>query len=932
MYLNAQSIFGKLNELECMIMEVNPDAIVITESWCNENISNTVLQIKGYFLSPDLRKDRDDNPRGIGGGILVYVKNNLHILCHDNLSDFNQYCNFTVVNNQRQKVTIFAVYRSPNSTALNNDSLLNLISNVTEKSCVFIGDFNYPHINWNTGTSESKKGSDFDNILTSNNFNQVVNYATHIKGNILDLVFSNEPDLILYSRPIGRLGTSDHEIIEVGLNLSKGTQSEERCFLDWSKADIQSMNNYLDNIDWEVEIATLSTEMAWIKFKSELLSTQENWVPTRKSRTKNQPIWMDLQTLKLIKRKQRQWKTYKTTRSVEDWERYRTTEISTKKEIRKAKRRFEVRLSKKNNNKNAEFRRYVKSKSTTKNPIGPLIDGSGGMVSGDKEMAFILNTHFSNVFTREDSESVPILTIRENTPELNTVLFLLSDIKNTIKNLKDYSAPGPDLISSRLLKSVRDAITLPLQMIFNKSMTSGSVPSDWREAVVIPIFKKGTKGDPGNYRPISLTSIVCKVMETIIKEKVVAHLSRNKLIYSSQHGFTKKRSCTTNLLEFFEVVTKTIDQGVPVDVVYLDFAKAFDKVPRMRLVEKMRSNNIQGELISWISNWLSNRRQRVRVGEFYSDWTSVDSGVPQGSVLGPEAFRIYINDIDDAIRSVECINKFADDTKIAKQIRSEEDRQSLQSALDNLYEWTVTWDMRFNVSKCKIVHVGRNNPKYTYNIGGETLNSDSNEKDIGVLITENLKPSLQCQKSSNSSMAVLNQILRSFTYRDRLTYINLYKTYVRPHLEFSSPAWNPWTTRDEDIIEKVQIKAIKQVSGLKSNTYEERLKELDLTTLKDRRLRADLIQTYKIISGADDVDRRIWFMLNGDEERRVTRESEKPLNITGMVSNLDIRKYFFTNRVIKPWNSLPDNIQHAATVNQFKHLYDRYIKLTLQPC
>ena len=925
--MNAQSIVGKINELECVANEFSPSIIIITESWCNDNISNALLKLSGYYLVPELRLDRCDNHRGIGGGILVYVKDNLHILANDNKSDFNQYCNFTVVNNLKQKVTIYVIYRSPNSTNANNETLCELLSDASKNKCVFIGDFNHPKINWENGTSENRKCSEFYNSLTSNNYSQVVDFPTQIRGNILDLVITNEPDLILYTKPVGRLGKSDHEIIEIGLNINQNKDDTERFFYDWKNADVSEMNKYMQRQDWKNSLSHLSTEEAWLKLKTELLGAFHSFVPRKKSMKGNRPDWMDTNTLRMIRKKRRLWSRYKRTRSPEDLTEYNEMEKLTKKTIRKAKRKYEVKLSKKTDFRNAQFRNYIKGKTVATNPIGPLLDVSGKVITDNKVMADQLNTYFSSVFTREDQSNVPVLQAKVSVPDLDNIIFSVTDIEDKISELKDNSAPGPDQISGRLLKSLKTTISKPLQLIFNKSLSEKTAPSEWKDAIVIPIFKKGTKGSPSNYRPVSLTSIVCKIMEKLIKEKIVEHLSTNNLINPSQHGFTKHKSCSTNLLEFFEFVTYQVDRGNAVDVVYLDFAKAFDKVPKLRLLEKIRSMSITGNILGWIENWLTDRRQRVKVGNSLSEWMPVESGVPQGSVFGPEAFRIYINDLDDAVKTLDCINKFADDSKGAKIIKSAQDQILMQTALNNLYEWSVKWGMKFNVSKCKIIHMGKNNPRYEYHIGGEKLQSDTKEKDIGVLINDNLKPSMQCQKAANTAMAVLNQILRAFTYRDRTTYINLYKTYVRPHLEFSSPVWNPWLTSDVERLENVQKKALKQVNGLHETDYLTRVKELGLTTLEERRTYSDLVQTYKIINGIDDVDRKIWFELYGDTERRVTRTSEQSLCIVASRPNLDIRKHFFSNRIVEQWNALPENIKNARNVKQFKKMYMSQVPL-----
>jgi hypothetical protein len=362
-------------------------------------------------------------------------------------------------------------------------------------------------------------------------------------------------------------------------------------------------------------------------------------------------------------------------------------------------------------------------------------------------------------------------------------------------------------------------------------MNEGKVPTDWKKANVVLIFKKGAKAEACNYRPISLTCVCCRVMESIIKEDIVGHLDRNKIIKNSQHGFKAGRSCTTNLLEFFEPVTKAVDQGKPVDIVYLDFATAFDKVPHGRLLNKLAVAGISGNLYRWIKDWLTDRYQRVVINGQYSEWTRVLSGVPQGSVLGPILFNIFINDLDSAVTAGQLLKKFADDTKVGQILENSTSALELQASLDNLFNWSVTWGMEFNLKKCHVMHVGPTNQAHVYTMGGQQLSVSTAERDVGVTVSDNLKPTDQCKKAAATANAVLSQIQRAFHYRDRHTYVKLYVQYVRPHLEFASPAWAPWTVSDSDCLEKVQERAVRAVSGLQGRTYQDWLHKLGLPSL-----------------------------------------------------------------------------------------------------
>jgi ribonucleases P/MRP protein subunit RPP40 len=489
-----------------------------------------------------------------------------------------------------------------------------------------------------------------------------------------------------------------------------------------------------------------------------------------------------------------------------------------------------------------------------------------------------------------------------------------------IQKLRMDRAAGPDRIGPLLLKKLADEIAWPQSKVMRSSLREGAVPEDWRTTNVTPIFKKGARSDPGNYRPISLTSVVCRLMESIVKDHIVSHLERNSLIRATQHGFMCGRSCTTNLLAFLEKITTVVDEGEAADVVYLDFAKAFDTVPHERLKKKLKAHGIKGGLFNWIAAWLRGRKQRVVLNGKKSTWQEVLSGVPQGSVLGPLLFLIFINDLDLTVSDLEMLLKFADDTKVARVIRSDADRQGLQRALDRLMDWSVKWGMLFNVAKCKVMHVGRNNPKSDYVMDGSVLSSTREEKDLGVSLTDTLKPAAQCARAARTAQAVLGQISRAFQYRDKRVFMQLYKQYVRPHLEFAVQAW---LQADRDVLENVQKRAVRMVSGLQSNDYEGRLRELGLTTLEERRHQANMAHMHKICTGLDGLNRADWFEPPTEAAARTRRHAD-PLNVQPPRPRLEVRWNFFTVRASTCWNDIPSGIKHAGTSARFKRDYKKF--------
>ena len=228
--------------------------------------------------------------------------------------------------------------------------------------------------------------------------------------------------------------------------------------------------------------------------------------------------------------------------------------------------------------------------------------------------------------------------------------------------------------------------------------------------------------------------------------------------------------------------------------------------------------------------------------------------------------------------------------------------------------------MPFNSEKCHVLHVGRTNTRHQYNMGQGALESVEQEKDVGVIISENLKPSLQCAKAAQKANAVLGQLSRGVSYRDKDCFMSLYKTYVRPHLEYAVAAWSPWNQGDKEILESVQRRAVKMVTNLKGRTYSQRLTELGMITLEERRERGDLIQAYKVLTGKEMVSHQTWFQMNtGEDDRRQTRDRGGLLSVERKEGRLEIRQNFWSVRVANKWNMLPDMVKSAARVDTFKN-------------
>ena len=629
---------------------------------------------------------------------------------------------------------------------------------------------------------------------------------------------------------------------------------------------------------------------------------------------------MNTTALAKVKKKQKAYQRYLHTKEGKEYLDYTRARNQAKQACRSALKHYEKELAKNVKKNPKSFYAYAKSKSKSREHIPDLIN-EHQLATNDYSKAQVLNKFFCSIFTKEDINNMPDFNISHDIPTISdTINITIENVAAKLKALKTNKSAGPDNIHPRILHELSDYIAEPISKLFLKVFKEGTLPQTWKDAIITPLFKKGNRNSPTNYRPISLTCIIVKMFESILREHLLDHLIRNNLLSNSQHGFLPGRSCTTNLLTVLEEWTEAVDKGIAIDNVYLDFAKAFDTVPHARLLTKLKAYGIDGNCLKWITNFLSCRRQCVIVNGVTSDWSNVESGVPQGSVLGPLLFLIYINDLPDVINSTTLL--FADDTKIYQLLKHSNSTNTLQNDIDSVAEWADKWKMRFNTSKCKIIHIGTKNPNVKYSMYDPIeckrmeLQTTTCEKDLGVNIDNELKFSLHTTTSVNKANRIFGLIRRSFVYLDKLSFRYLFCALVRPHLEYCGVVYNPRLIKDKTAIENVLRRASKMIPGMHDLSYDQRLVEINIPSMKYRFQRGDVIEVYKWSNSLYNCATDMFDYDNDSKTRGHT------LKIRKKHCRLETRKHFFSIRTVDLWNKLPLDVVSANSLNEFKNLLD----------
>lgn len=837
-------------------------------------------------------------------------------------------------------------YRSPTKTSTSAENNINLnkflkwMADRKHSHKCLMGDFNYKNVNWvtwSTSEGENSKEAQFLETLRDSFFHQQVEKPTRQRGNdepsLLDLVLTNEAMQVSNICHLSPLGKSDHDVLVFDYHGYLDHTKPKDNFA-YERADYDAMRNDPSNVTWRSEFlkSAQSTSLRdlWDKLKAKILDLRKQYVPISKVSArswKKGSFPLDEKTREAIRIKDKKHRLWMNASGVQ--ERLIAKNEFTKARnkanslLRRAKRTYERGVANDAKTIPKRFWYHARRKLKTKSGIPPLLANvldKDSLRYEDKEKAEILQKQFLSVFSPVDTNT-PTLPPRV-TVDIENLTIPEEAVRDKLKNINVNKSLGPDDIHPRILHELVDILSSPITVIFNRSIQGEELPDDWKLQYVSPIYKKGQRSRAENYRPISLTCIICKILESLVRSELLAHLQTNKVLSKRQYGFINGRSTTLQLLHFLDTCMHSIVQGNVVDTIYFDFKKAFDMVPHKRLIAKLESYGIKGKLLKWIEEFLTGRQQYVVVNGEKSSPGCVTSGIPQGTVLGPLLFVIYINDILENLTSGGFL--FADDTKIFKSVTSKEDSLNLQADIDALVKWSEIWGMEFNREKCHVLTLGKfENTKHTqrYQLSGDEIEHVFTEKDLGITIDSELTFEEHISNKVRVANGIVGLMRRSFSYLDPISFKKLFCAFVRPHLEYGQSVWAPHLQKHIDALENVQIRATKLVDGLKNFEYEERLRRCNLTTLLFRRMRGDMIEMWKHFNVYDREILSPSFIPNDRPVRNGNHKFQLYQRRSGDGERgIQTNSYYF--RTINTWNSLPTSVVESKTIDSFKNNLD----------
>ena len=905
--------------------------------------------------------DRQDNRTG--GGVCIFVREGVQVLDAQEENFVNKSCEQIWVSIKLEydpPLLVGCIYRPPaqigsvttrimdSCIARSIETASQLLADRVYSSVILLGDFNMPDVEWTDAgtpvlTNIASMSTTIIDAISNSNLVQLVSDSTFISTgqstNLLDLVLvsdSNRVTEVEIGPPLVTHARRSHCSLRFQhiSEKSKSPPFDSRRFV-WRKGDYCSMTTHLKNVDWTGILEAETTQSCYSAFLETFGAAAELFVKSRRPRPANpKPPWWNVRIASLVRRKKRLFVGKRANKkSKELADKYKSVCKLVKAVVKQSVIDFEFELAQDAKENPKRLYSYVNRRFAARESIAALKSHDGQLVTDRTSICEHLNQFFQSVFDPPTPRSTVINAInnfpsRSNPDPAFTIeeIFSTPKVLRKLERLSSDKTSGNDKVATHALKMCATALAGPLTHVFKRSLRDSVLPSEWKEANVTPIFKRGSRTEVGNYRPVSLTSVPCKVMESLVKDYILKHLDQRNLLSSKQHGFVAHRACVTNLLETVDYLTDCTSRRHPADIIYLDFAKAFDKVSHELLIVKLMAYGIPVMLVNWIRAFLSNRKQRVVIGDVVSEWKPVTSGVPQGSVLGPLLFVIYINDLPEICRST--CKLYADDTKLMSSVKTADDTSKLQQDLDELLEWSNRWKMSFNDEKCVVMHIGADNKHHDYTMNGRTLCKTTKERDLGIFITSDLKSGEQSKRAAARGTMVAYRIKNTFKFFTRPLVDLLYKSFVRPHLEFAVGAWNPYRRGDVEVLERVQRKFSKLVPELKSRPYEERREALGWTTLEDRRRRGDLIQLHKIHHGHDRVEfvhgNQLLASSHLDSPAGHTRRGQQSIE-RQLVRNCGVRHNFFTNRTAGNWNVLDTATRSIRNTNTFKNRIDKLL-------
>ncbi len=871
---------------------------------------------------------------GIGGGSAVYIHETIPAKHRRDLENKDLEMVVCEIVHQRKKFIIASCYQPPGMSALLVTNFINnmqafFVSVCAENPEAFflLGDLNDHCLDWNSIHRLSElKNRLVDLVNKNNNFFQVINEPTHItptNHSLLDVIITDAPGYIIDSGTLAPMGDNFHCRIYCKVRVKfRREPAHKRLIWNYKDADFTGLHTALRNAPWMFDIFD-NIDDGVDYFESLLLNTAHEYIPNKTVviRPRDKP-WFNNDVRRAFRKRDCAYNTWKRHRSPENYDTYKNLRHEANYAKALAKQVYHQKLSSKLIDPTTcpkQFWKITKQLYGNKiqSSIPPLIKNDIVYNSAQDKCNIFNETFTKKSKLPDEKPTLPTINLTTN-QKIDTIYTTEDEVCKILKSLDTSKACGPDGISPKLLKNTANTLALPLTTLFNLSLRTGVFPSKWKQANVSPIHKKNDKQDDNNYRPISLLSCVGKLLERIVFIKLYKFCITNNILTWHNSGYKHQDSTVNQMVFICHKIYEALSNGSDVCFVSLDASSAFNRVWHKGLLYKLKTIGVCGKLLDWFENYLSDRLQRVVIGGSSSEWIQIEAGVPQGSILGPLLFLIYINDIVQDIHSN--ILLFADDTSLVKTLTDEHSITEINTDLETLRKWSTTWLVNFNPSKTKYMIFSKKHNKLNYNdlhLGNKIIEQVENHKQLGITLNNSMTWENHINdicKKAGKRIDLLKRLPPAITPHTKL---QIYLSFIRPVLEYGSVLFDDCTQILSNKLENIQRQAALSITRAYQHTsHLTLLKELGLEPLNQRRKQAKLNIFYKIKNNLTPQYLKILIPPEVGESTTYNLRNSDSIKLIKSDKKYLLKSYIPST--IKLWNAVPLDIRNSNTLDTFK--------------
>ena len=938
-YSNVRGLRTNFPEVQTFLSNKSPDILALCETGLNESIPDCEFDVPGFSRLISKHDHLNRHMHGLG----VYIKEGLPCARETSHEEINSpYMCFRMALLHSTSY-LFFLYRPQDEGSSVFTTISNKIDNILihhpSANINIFGDFNVHHIPWLTHSNRTDNvGVDCYNFSIAYELSQIISFPTRIPdspnqfASLLDLFLTSVPEFCTPTQ-LPPLGTSDHCTISVSIELPVKASTEvpfHRTVYRYSQADWDNFRSYIAD----------APVKHFYKFRaSKLASLISDWIrngidifiPHKKFQQKphSQP-WFTPACAAAISHRNHYFHAYH--RNPSDITRFdfRTTSNRCKYVLNAAKDHYASLIQSRIDNENLGTREFWRITNRVmnrgKSSIPTIINGPE-ILSSSLDKARLFAKMFSSNSNLDDSgHPLPDCPIRTNIT-ISNLNITPSEVTKFIRKLEPSKAAGPDQIPVVVLKHLAPELAPILSKLFNRCIKQSCFPLSWKHSSVCPVFKNsGDRCDSSKYRPISLLPIISKIFESIVNKFIISHLESSKLLSDFQYGFRSSRSTADILTVITDRISRSLDLSFETRTIALDISKAFDKVWHKGLLSKLKSYGISGKILSTVRSFLTNRKMKVVLDGQSSDSYLLNAGVPQGSVLGPTLFLIFINDLPDDILN-SFIDIFADDSTLYSSSSSTNDinsvTQNLTADLSSIIKWGEKWLVTFNPTKTKAVNFHHHRlpifPPILMN-DENLVEFDSLDRLLGLKLSSDLKWDDYINSLAKSASKMVGSFYRSRKYLSPSSILYLYKSQIRPTMEYCCHIWSGASQRSLSSLDTVQRRLLGLIGHDLYST---------LQPLSHRRNVASISLFYRYFHGKCSQELHSLVPPNRQFQRqtRFSNDCSKHPHYLHVPKSLHkFHETSFFPRTTKLWNSLtPEVFPHNYDISSFKRNVNMFL-------